>query len=163
TISATTRTEGIRISASGTPTAPTATVTAVVTVTGSDIGGGPRATTPTPPPHQGGIAGPPPRVSLQGPGVLFAPLCNHTNSQGGCLSCPRVCTSRTGLVLLAGSAARASVTAVPSGPPLHIRTTPATTADSSHVGMKVGGVVDDPVTDGHGRVIIPRGASAMLE
>ncbi len=67
-----------------------------------------------------------------------------------------------GFMMLAGSAARASVT-VPAGTALHIRTTHAITADSSHVGMKVGGVVDDPITDARGRVIIPRGSSATLE
>jgi hypothetical protein len=63
----------------------------------------------------------------------------------------------------AAHAAPPSYGTLPAGTGLNIRTTQGITADASHVGMRVTGVVDDPVTDASGRAVIPRGTPAMLE
>ena len=67
------------------------------------------------------------------------------------------------LMLMASTRHSAFAAVVPDGTAMNIRTTHPITADASHVGMKVDGVVDDPVTDASGGVIIPRGAPATLE
>jgi hypothetical protein len=51
---------------------------------------------------------------------------------------------------------------VPSGSPLNVRLTQAIDVDASQAGMTFKGVVDDPVMIG-GSVVIPRGASAVLQ
>src|SRR5581483_3523721 len=52
---------------------------------------------------------------------------------------------------------------LPAGTAVNVRTTQAVAAESSEAGMHVAAVVDDPVTNGAGEVVIPRGASAILE
>lgn len=52
---------------------------------------------------------------------------------------------------------------VPAGTILNVRTTQPIIADYSHVGMTVRAIVDDPVADAEGRIVIPRGSLAMLE
>jgi len=54
------------------------------------------------------------------------------------------------------------VVTVPAGTPINVRLTQAIDVDSSQAGMSVKGVVDDPVMVG-GSIVIPRGASAMLQ
>ncbi len=51
---------------------------------------------------------------------------------------------------------------IPAGTVLNIRTISAIDADSSMPGMTVSAVVDDPIDVG-GRIVVPRGAPAMLE
>jgi hypothetical protein len=51
---------------------------------------------------------------------------------------------------------------VPAGTILNVRTTQPLYADSAQPGMKLSGIVDDPIDVG-GRVVIPRGAQATLE
>ena len=51
---------------------------------------------------------------------------------------------------------------VPSGTALNVRTTQPIDLDTSHVGMRITGVVDDPITV-NGAIVIPRGAVAVLE
>jgi hypothetical protein len=51
---------------------------------------------------------------------------------------------------------------VPAGTPINVRLTQAIDVDSSQAGMNFKGVVDDPVMVG-GSIVIPRGASAMLQ
>jgi hypothetical protein len=51
---------------------------------------------------------------------------------------------------------------VPSGTPINVRLTQAIDVDGSQAGMNFKGIVDDPVMVG-GSIVIPRGASAMLQ
>ena len=51
---------------------------------------------------------------------------------------------------------------MPAGTPINVRLTQAIDVDSSQAGMNFKGVVDDPVMIG-GSIVIPRGASAMLQ
>jgi hypothetical protein len=51
---------------------------------------------------------------------------------------------------------------VPAGTILNVRTTEPLYADYTHPGMRLTGIVDDPVEVG-GRVVVPRGAHATLE
>jgi hypothetical protein len=51
---------------------------------------------------------------------------------------------------------------VPAGTVVNVRLTQAIDVDASQAGMKFKGVVDDPVMVG-GEIVIPRGASAMLQ
>jgi hypothetical protein len=67
------------------------------------------------------------------------------------------------LVLATGQhAAFAARVTVPAGTAINVRTTQQIDADSARTGMKLNALVDDPV-DAGGRVIIPRGAHAVLE
>ena len=56
----------------------------------------------------------------------------------------------------------AKVVTVPAGTPINVRLTQAIDVDGSQTGMKFKGLVDDPVMIG-GSIVIPRGASAMLQ
>src|SRR5262249_33833230 len=58
--------------------------------------------------------------------------------------------------------ARAGADFIPAGTVLNVRTTQEIYADTSSPGMRVRGVVDDPVYIG-GRPVVQRGAPAMLE
>jgi hypothetical protein len=51
---------------------------------------------------------------------------------------------------------------VPAGTVINVRLTQAIDVDASQAGMKFKGVVDDPVTV-NGAIVIPRGASAVLQ
>ena len=51
---------------------------------------------------------------------------------------------------------------MPAGTPINVRLTQAIDVDGSQAGMSFKGVVDDPVMIG-GSIVIPRGASAMLQ
>ena len=51
---------------------------------------------------------------------------------------------------------------MPGGTPINVRLTQAIDVDGSQAGMAFKGVVDDPVMVG-GSIVIPRGASAMLQ
>jgi len=51
---------------------------------------------------------------------------------------------------------------VPAGTILTVRTTEPLYADYTHPGMRLVGIVDDPVDVG-GRIVVPRGAQATLE
>ena len=51
---------------------------------------------------------------------------------------------------------------IPAGTVLNVRTTHTIYADSSSPGMRVSAVVDDPIYVG-GRIVVARGAPAMLE
>ena len=51
---------------------------------------------------------------------------------------------------------------IPSGTPINVRLTQAVDVDKSQAGMNIKGVVDDPVMV-NGSIVIPRGASAMLQ
>jgi hypothetical protein len=67
------------------------------------------------------------------------------------------------LVLAIGQhAALAASVTLPAGTAINIRTAQQIDADSAHVGMRVNGVVDDPI-DANGHVVIPRGSHAVLE
>jgi hypothetical protein len=67
------------------------------------------------------------------------------------------------LLLAVGlQATRAMAELIPAGTAVNVRTTHAIDADSSSPGMRVNAVVDDPISVG-GRIVIPRGAPAMLE
>jgi hypothetical protein len=55
-----------------------------------------------------------------------------------------------------------TVVTVQAGTPINVRLTQAIDVDSSQAGMNFKGVVDDPVMVG-GSIVIPRGASAMLQ
>jgi hypothetical protein len=67
------------------------------------------------------------------------------------------------LVLALGPQASlaASVT-LPAGTTVNVRTAQQVDADSAHVGMRLSGVIDDPI-DAGGHVVIPRGSHAVLE
>jgi hypothetical protein len=54
------------------------------------------------------------------------------------------------------------VVTVPAGTAINVRLTQAIDVDTSQAGMTFKGVVDDPVTVG-GSIVIPRGASAILQ
>jgi hypothetical protein len=66
------------------------------------------------------------------------------------------------LLALGFQSARAGAELIPAGTVLNIRTTHDVYADSSSPGMRVNGVVDDPIYVG-GRIVVPRGSPAMLE
>ena len=57
---------------------------------------------------------------------------------------------------------RAGADLIPAGTVFTVRTSHDIDADSSSPGMRVGGVVDDPIAV-NGRIVLPRGAPAMLE
>ena len=78
---------------------------------------------------------------------------------------PRVWWTVFGILVFAvalQSARAVGADLVPAGTVLNIRTTSAIDADSSSPGLRVSAVVDDPIDVG-GRIVIPRGAPAMLE
>ena len=62
----------------------------------------------------------------------------------------------------AAPAPASKVVTVPGGTPINVRLTQAIEVDGSQAGMTFKGVVDDPVMVG-GSIVIPRGASAMLQ
>jgi len=68
------------------------------------------------------------------------------------------------LVLALGlqPARAAGIGLIPAGTIVNVRTIHEIYADSSSPGMRVSAVVDDPIDVG-GRIVIPRGAPAMLE
>ena len=70
-----------------------------------------------------------------------------------------------GLLLLAGfrTAGASGAEVLPGGTVLNVRTSQPIVVDSSRVGMKFRAIVDDPVMDDRGRVVVPRGSSATLE
>jgi len=70
-----------------------------------------------------------------------------------------------GLLLLAGfrTPAANGADVLPVGTVLNVRTTQPIVVYSSHVGMKFRAIVDDPVMDVRGHVVVPRGSSATLE
>src|SRR4029450_565653 len=70
-----------------------------------------------------------------------------------------------GLLLLAGfpTAGANSAEVLPVGTVLNVRTTQPIVVYSSHVGMKFRAIVEDPVMDVRGHVVVPRGSSATLE
>jgi len=55
------------------------------------------------------------------------------------------------------------VEVVPAGTILSVRTTQPIVADYSQVGMIIRAIVDDPVADAEGMIVIPRGSLATLE
>jgi hypothetical protein len=67
-----------------------------------------------------------------------------------------------GLLLLAG-VQTAGAEVVPVGTVLNVRTTQPIVVYSSHVGMRFRAIVDDPVMDARGHVVVPRGSAATLE
>jgi hypothetical protein len=77
----------------------------------------------------------------------------------------RVWSVMMGLLLLVGfqisRAAGAEV--LPVGTVVNVRTSQPITVYSSHVGMRVRAIVDDPVMDVRGHVVVPRGSLATLE
>jgi len=67
------------------------------------------------------------------------------------------------LLLAVGlQSARAGADLIPAGTVFNVRTSHDIYADSSSPGMRVNGVVDDPIVV-NGRIVIQRGAPAMLE
>jgi len=52
---------------------------------------------------------------------------------------------------------------LPTGTFLNVRTTSPIAADSARVGMRYTAIVDAPVADAYGYIVIPRGSSATLE
>jgi len=70
-----------------------------------------------------------------------------------------------GLLLLSGfwTADANGAEVLPVGAVLNVRTTQPIVVYSSHVGMRFRAVVDDPVMDVRGHVVVPRGSSATLE
>ena len=70
-----------------------------------------------------------------------------------------------GLLLLAGlgTAGANGADVVPAGTVLNVRTTHPIVVYSTHVGMKFRAIVDDPVMDARGYVVVPRGSLATLE
>ena len=78
---------------------------------------------------------------------------------------PRVSFVLFGLLLttaIATTLYAASDELVPAGTILTVRTTEPLYADYAHPGMRLIGIVDDPVDVG-GRIVVPRGAQATLE
>jgi hypothetical protein len=78
---------------------------------------------------------------------------------------PRVWFVVFGLLLttaIARTLYAASDELVPAGTILTVRTTEPLYADYTHPGMRLVGIVDDPVDVG-GRIVVPRGAQATLE
>jgi hypothetical protein len=69
------------------------------------------------------------------------------------------------LFLLAGfrPAAANGAEVLPVGTVLNVRTTQPIVVYSSHVGMRFRAIVDDPVMDVRGHVVVPRGSLATLE
>jgi len=67
-----------------------------------------------------------------------------------------------GLLLLAG-VQTAGAQVVPVGAVLNVRTTQPIAVYSSHAGMRFRAIVDDPVMDARGHVVVPRGSTATLE
>jgi hypothetical protein len=70
-----------------------------------------------------------------------------------------------GLLLLAGfrTAGAYGAEVLPVGTVLNVRTSQPIVVYSSHVGMKFRAIVDDPVMDVRGHVVVPRGSLATLE
>lgn len=58
---------------------------------------------------------------------------------------------------------RAAADIIPAGAAFNVRTVQTLYADSSFPGMRVRGIVDYPIADVAGRIVIPRGAPATLE
>jgi len=78
---------------------------------------------------------------------------------------PRLWLPIFGFLLLAVGlqSTRAVADVIPAGAILNVRTLQTLYADSSSPGMRVRGIVDDPIVDAWGHVVIPRGAPATLE
>src|SRR5262245_58013131 len=55
------------------------------------------------------------------------------------------------------------VEVVPAGTILSVRTTQPIVADYTQVGMTMRAIVDDPIADAEGMIVIPRGSLATLE
>ena len=70
-----------------------------------------------------------------------------------------------GLLLFAGlrTAGANGAEVVPAGTVLNVRTTQPIVVYASHVGMRFRAIVDDPVMDVRGYVVVPRGSVATLE
>jgi hypothetical protein len=70
-----------------------------------------------------------------------------------------------GLLLLAGfrTAGANAAEVLPVGTVLNVRTSQPIVVYSSHVGMKFRAIVDDPMMDVRGHVVVPRGSLATLE
>jgi hypothetical protein len=70
-----------------------------------------------------------------------------------------------GVLLLAGfpTAGASAAEVLPAGTVLNVRTSQPIVVYSSHVGMKFRAVVDDPLMDVRGHVVVPRGSLATLE
>lgn len=70
-----------------------------------------------------------------------------------------------GLLMLAGfrTAVANGAEVLPVGTVLNVRTTQPIVVYSSHVGMRFRAIVEDPVMDVYGHVVVPRGSSATLE
>ena len=70
-----------------------------------------------------------------------------------------------GLLLFAGlrTADANGAEVVPAGTVLNVRTTQPIVVYASHVGMRFRAIVDDPVLDVRGSVVVPRGSLATLE
>ena len=70
-----------------------------------------------------------------------------------------------GLLLLSGfwTAGANGAEVLPAGAVLNVRTTQPIVVYSSHAGMRFRAIVDDPVMDVRGHVVVPRGSSATLE
>jgi hypothetical protein len=70
-----------------------------------------------------------------------------------------------GLLLLAGlgTAGANGADVVPAGTVLNVRTIHPIVIYSTHVGMRFRAIVDDPVMDARGYVVVPRGSLATLE
>ena len=76
----------------------------------------------------------------------------------------RVWSVMMGLLLLAGFRTAANGAEVlPVGTVLNVRTTHPIVVYSTHAGMKFRAIVDDPVMDIRGHVVVPRGSLATLE
>ncbi len=77
--------------------------------------------------------------------------------------------SRWSLVLIglmmtvSAGTAQARTEVLPAGTTLNVRPIRQIIAGNSWVGQRVPGVVDDPVFDAAGRVVVPRGSKATLE
>jgi hypothetical protein len=69
------------------------------------------------------------------------------------------------ILLTVGSrtAQMSRVDILPTGTFLNVRTTQPIAANSTHVGMRYSAIVDDPLADANGYIVVPRGASATLE
>jgi hypothetical protein len=52
---------------------------------------------------------------------------------------------------------------LPAGTPVSVQTTQPLDANFAEPGMSVSAIVDDPVVDGRGVIVIPRGTAATLE
>jgi|SRR5262252_8645347 len=67
------------------------------------------------------------------------------------------------MTVVSGTAQAARTNFLPAGTSLNVRTTHPIFASHSWIGMQVPAVVDDPVFDPNGRMVIPRGSAATLE